>query len=59
LFDGEQVKELAELETPPEFVVGAIKSLLGLELAERLAVDLEILAGRKRKEIAGKKTWLL
>ena len=42
LFDGEQVKELAELETPPEFVVGAIKSLLGLELAERLAVDLEI-----------------
>ncbi len=54
LFDGEQVKELAELETPPEFVVGAIKSLLGLELAERLAVDLEILAGRKRKEIAGK-----
>jgi DNA sulfur modification protein DndD len=55
LFDGEQVKELAELETPPEFVIGAIKSLLGLELVERLAVDLEILAGRKRKEIAGKK----
>ena len=55
LFDGEQVKELAELETPPEFVVGAIKSLLGLELAERLAVDLEIFTGRKRKEIAGKK----
>jgi DNA sulfur modification protein DndD len=55
LFDGEQVKELAELETPPEFVIGAIKSLLGLELAERLAVDLEILASRKRKEIAGKK----
>lgn len=55
LFDGEQVKELAELETPPEFVIDAIKSLLGLELAERLAVDLEILVGRKRKEIAGKK----
>ncbi|MCU0547294.1 MAG: DNA sulfur modification protein DndD [Oscillatoriaceae cyanobacterium Prado104] len=55
LFDGEQVKELAELETPPEFVIGAIKSLLGLELADRLAVDLEILASRKRKEIAGKK----
>jgi DNA sulfur modification protein DndD len=55
LFDGEQVKELAELETPPEFVVGAIKSLLGLELVERLAVDLEILASRKRKAIADKK----
>jgi DNA sulfur modification protein DndD len=55
LFDGEQVKELAEMETPPDFVIGAIKSLLGLELAERLSVDLDIFAGRKRKEIAGAK----
>lgn len=55
LFDGEQVKELAEMETPPDFVVAAIKSLLGLELAERLTVDLDIFAGRKRKEIAGAK----
>ncbi|MFB2924172.1 DNA sulfur modification protein DndD [Aerosakkonema funiforme] len=55
LFDGEQVKELAELETPPPPVVDAIRSLLGLELAERLAVDLDILVSRKRKEIAGAK----
>ncbi|GET42495.1 DNA sulfur modification protein DndD [Microseira wollei] len=55
LFDGEQVKELAELETPPPLVVDAIRSLLGLELAERLSVDLDILASRKRKEIAGAK----
>ncbi|HBL13613.1 MAG TPA: DNA sulfur modification protein DndD, partial [Cyanobacteria bacterium UBA11162] len=55
LFDGEQVKELAELETPPPLVVGAIQSLLGLELAERLSVDLDILANRKRKEIANAK----
>lgn len=55
LFDGEQVKELAELETPPPLVVDAIRSLLGLELSERLAVDLEILVSRKRKEIAGAK----
>lgn len=55
LFDGEQVKELAEVETPPDFVVGAIKSLLGLELAERLSVDLDILLTRKRKEAAGAK----
>ena len=55
LFDGEQVKELAEMETPPDFVIGAIKSLLGLELAERLSVDLDIFASRKRKEIAGAK----
>lgn len=53
LFDGEQVKELADMDTPPDFVIGAIKSLLGLELAERLSVDLDILLSRKRKEVAG------
>ncbi|MEA5532449.1 DNA sulfur modification protein DndD [Crocosphaera sp. XPORK-15E] len=52
LFDGEQVKELAEQETPPPSVIEAIQSLLGLELVERLAVDLEVLVGRKRKKIA-------
>ncbi|NES95146.1 MAG: DNA sulfur modification protein DndD, partial [Desertifilum sp. SIO1I2] len=52
LFDGEQVKELAELDAPPPLVVDAIQSLLGLELAERLAVDLDILMNRKRKEMA-------
>ncbi|OAB60756.1 DNA sulfur modification protein DndD [Leptolyngbya valderiana BDU 20041] len=52
LFDGEQVKELAELDAPPPLVTSAIKSLLGLELAERLAVDLEILVNRKRKDLA-------
>lgn len=55
LFDGEQVKELAELETPPATVIGAIQSLLGLELSERLATDLDILVSRKRKEIANAK----
>ncbi|MGB5959161.1 MAG: DNA sulfur modification protein DndD [Coleofasciculaceae cyanobacterium] len=55
LFDGEQVKELAELETPPPTVVAAIQSLLGLELSERLATDLDILVSRKRKEIANAK----
>lgn len=52
LFDGEQVKELAELETPPQTVIEAINSLLGLELAERLAVDLDVLVSRKRKDLA-------
>ena len=52
LFDGEQVKELAELETPPPLVVDAIQSLLGLELAERLAADLDILVTRKKKQLA-------
>ncbi len=55
LFDGEQVKELAEQETPPTVVFEAIRALLGLELAERLAVDIDILVNRKRKELANDK----
>lgn len=54
LFDGEQVKELAELDTPPPAVVEAINNLLGLELAEKLSIDLSVLVNRKRKEIASK-----
>ncbi|HIK33016.1 MAG TPA: DNA sulfur modification protein DndD [Oscillatoriales cyanobacterium M59_W2019_021] len=52
LFDGEQVKELAELEAPPPVVYEAIQNLLGLELPARLAADLEILLQRKRKQVA-------
>lgn len=55
LFDGEQVKELAEQEVPPSSVVEAMRSLLGLELAERLAVDIDILVNRKRKALADAK----
>ncbi|MBD2493713.1 DNA sulfur modification protein DndD [Nostoc sp. FACHB-280] len=55
LFDGEQVKELAEQETPPPIVVEAIRGLLGLELADKLAVDLDVLITRKRKEMADTK----
>ena len=54
LFDGEQVKELAELDTPPNTLVEAIANLLGLELAEKLTVDLEVLLSRKRKAVASK-----
>lgn len=52
LFDGEQVKELAEQEAPPPPVADAIRALLGLELAEKLAVDIDVLVNRKRKENA-------
>jgi DNA sulfur modification protein DndD len=52
LFDGEQVKELAELDEPPATAIEAIETLLGLELAERLSIDLDILVSRKRKESA-------
>ncbi|MGB3189266.1 MAG: DNA sulfur modification protein DndD [Limnoraphis sp.] len=53
LFDGEQVKELAELEKPPQAVIDAISNLLGLELATRLSMDLNILNQRKLKDLAG------
>ena len=52
LFDGEQVKNLAEQEAPPPVVIEAIRALLGLELAERLSVDIDILVNRKRKALA-------
>ncbi|MGK7932901.1 MAG: DNA sulfur modification protein DndD [Microcystaceae cyanobacterium] len=52
LFDGEQVKELAEQDSPPPPVIEAIQSLLGLELAERLSTDLGVLLSRKRKALA-------
>lgn len=52
LFDGEQVKELAEQEAPPPVVVEAIRALLGLELAERLSLDIDIIVNRKRKTLA-------
>lgn len=49
-FDGEQVRALATSnETIPE-VRSAIRTLLGLELADRLRQDLRIVATRKRRE---------
>ena len=58
LFDGEQVKELAEQEIPPPPVVKAIESLLGLELADRLAQDIDILVQRKRRSAMASKKQL-
>jgi DNA sulfur modification protein DndD len=51
LFDGEQVKALAEHDTPPPSVVSAIRAVLGLELADRLANDLAVLVSRKQAEL--------
>ena len=52
LFDGEQVAELAEQDELPGGVVQAMRSLLGLELPERLDTDLDVLVNRKRKQLA-------
>ncbi|WP_190316038.1 DNA sulfur modification protein DndD [Pseudanabaena sp. UWO310] len=50
LFDGEQVRELALQDTPTQGIVDAIRTILGLELVDRLEVDLEVLASKKRRE---------
>ncbi|MGI0481286.1 DNA sulfur modification protein DndD [Geminocystis sp. CENA526] len=55
LFDGEQVKELAEQDEPTNDVKKAIKALLGLELATQLITDLDILISRKQKDIDNNK----
>ncbi|MEB3233702.1 MAG: DNA sulfur modification protein DndD [Leptolyngbyaceae bacterium] len=52
LFDGEQVKDLAEDLTLPPTVINAIRNLLGLELPDRLSTDLDVLISRKRKLLA-------
>ncbi|WP_008318081.1 DNA sulfur modification protein DndD [Leptolyngbya sp. PCC 6406] len=56
LFDGEQVKALAEQETPPPNVISAIRAVLGLELVDRLAHDLTILVSRKKAELGDEAT---
>ena len=52
LFDGEQVATLAEQDDLPGGVIQAMRSLLGLELPERLDADLDVLIARKRKQLA-------
>lgn len=48
LFDGEQIKDLADQPSPPPSMVDAIRAVLGLTLADRLAADLTILVNRKQ-----------
>lgn len=50
LFDGEQIKELAEQNVLPSSVINAIQTLLGLELPKILSNDLTVLTNRKLKE---------
>ncbi|MBD2318443.1 DNA sulfur modification protein DndD [Phormidium tenue] len=50
LFDGEQVRELALQDTPTQGIVDAIRTILGLELVDRLEIDLEVLSSKKRRE---------
>ena len=52
LFDGEQVKLLAEEDTLNPSIVQSIKSLLGIELTSILSNHLGVLLQRKRKALA-------
>ncbi|HIK36578.1 MAG: DNA sulfur modification protein DndD [Geminocystis sp.] len=49
--DGERIKNLAERDFIPSALVKAIKSIIGLEIVDRLVVDLDVLANRKKREI--------
>lgn len=51
-FDAEQIRFLAEDETSNEALSSAIKSLLGLDLAERLIADAKVVESRLAKETA-------
>ena len=49
-FDGEQIEELAEVENSSRILETAIHSLLGLDLIERLQVDLKNYERRKKTD---------
>jgi DNA sulfur modification protein DndD len=51
LFDGEQIKELAEQDALPSGAIEATRILLGLELPDLLSRDLNVLINRKLKEL--------
>jgi DNA sulfur modification protein DndD len=53
-FDGEKIQELAEDSTDQKTLAEAIKSLLGLDVAERLKVDLGIYLSRVAKPARNK-----
>jgi DNA sulfur modification protein DndD len=49
-FDGEQIKELADGSNAAQILGTAIRSLLGLDLVDRLEVDLKTFERRKKAE---------
>ena len=53
-FDGEKIKSIAEDDTSADALAESVKSLLGLDLAERLRADLSLYSARvTRKEATG------
>ena len=52
-FDAEQVRFLADDESSHQALGDAVKSLLGLDVAERLVADAGVLEGRLSEQVAG------
>jgi DNA sulfur modification protein DndD len=50
-FDGEKIEGLADLENSTEVLSTAIRSLLGLDIVDRLLTDLVVLERRKRETL--------
>src|SRR5271165_423613 len=53
-FDGEKIQQLAEDSSDQQTLAAAVKSLLGLDLVERLQADLGIYLGRFAKPLGGR-----
>lgn len=49
-FDGEKIEQFADLKQSSEIIGVAIKALLGLDIVERLQLDLDVLERRKLAE---------
>lgn len=50
-FDGEKIEALADLENAADLLRTGIHSLLGLDIVDRLHVDLDVIAGRQDKRL--------
>lgn len=51
-FDGEKIEQFADSQNAPELLKTAVQSLLGIDIVQRLSVDLLALQRRKRVELA-------
>jgi len=51
-FDGEKIEQLADPETSTTMLNAAVNSLLGLDMIQRLSVDLTTIERKKRSELA-------
>ena len=53
-FDGERIEQFADLHRSAEVIATAVNALLGLDIVERLTVDLEVLERRKKAAAVNK-----